>query len=65
MFPTNTELVNSFVVCGLLTRRGTSTLLCVFVTMVVKDYARYAAPLTELLKVGREAGQAGSKVRSQ
>ena len=36
VFPTNTELVNSFVVCGLLTRRGTNTLLRVFVTMVVK-----------------------------
>ena len=31
----------------------------------VKDYARYTAPLTELLKVGREAGRAGSKVRVQ
>ena len=31
----------------------------------VKDYARYAAPLTELLKVGGEAGRAGSKVRVQ
>ena len=30
VFRTNTELVNSFVVCGLLTRRGTSTLLRVF-----------------------------------
>ena len=31
----------------------------------VKNYAKYAAPLTELLKVGREAGRAGSKVRVQ
>ena len=31
----------------------------------VNDYAKYAAPLTELLKVGREAGRAGSKVRVQ
>ena len=31
----------------------------------IKDYAKYAAPLTELLKVGREAGCAGSKVRVQ
>ena len=31
----------------------------------IKDYAKYAAPLTELLKVGREAHRAGSKVRVQ
>ena len=36
---------------------------CNFYHTFVKDYARYAAPLTELLKVGREAGRAGSKVR--
>ena len=38
---------------------------CNFYHTFVKDYARYAAPLTELLKVGREAGRAGSKVRVQ
>ena len=38
---------------------------CNFYHTFVKDYARYAAPLTELLKVGREAGCAGSKVRVQ
>ena len=38
---------------------------CNFHQTFVKDYARYAAPLTELLKVGREAGRAGSKVRVQ
>ena len=27
------------------------------------NYAKFAAPLTELLKVGRDAGKAGSKVR--
>ena len=37
VFPTNTELVNSFVFCGLLTRRGTNTLPRAFVTMVVKS----------------------------
>ena len=36
VFPTNTELVNSFLVCGLRTTRGTNTLPHVFVTMVVK-----------------------------
>ena len=36
---------------------------CNFYHTFVKDYAKYAAPLTELLKVGREAGRAGSKVR--
>ena len=29
----------------------------------VPNYAKFAAPLTELLKVGRDAGKAGSKVR--
>ena len=38
---------------------------CNFYHTFVKDYAKYAAPLTELLKVGREAGRAGSKVRVQ
>ena len=38
---------------------------CNFYHTFVKDYARYASPLTELLKVGREAGRAGSKVRVQ
>ena len=38
---------------------------CSFYHTFVKDYARYAAPLTELLKVGREAGRAGLKVRVQ
>ena len=38
---------------------------CNFYHTFVKDYARYAAPLTELLKIGREAGRAGSKVRVQ
>ena len=38
---------------------------CNFYHTFVKDYAKYAAPLTELLKVGREAGCAGSKVRVQ
>ena len=38
---------------------------CSFYHTFVKDYAKYAAPLTELLKVGREAGRAGSKVRVQ
>ena len=38
---------------------------CNFYHTFVKDYARYATPLTELLKVGREAGRAGSKVRVQ
>ena len=38
---------------------------CNFYHTFVKDYARYAAPLTELLKVGREAGRAGSKVQVQ
>ena len=36
VFPTNTELVDSVVLCRLLTRRETNTLLRVFVTMVVK-----------------------------
>ena len=35
----------------------------VFYHTFVKDYAKYAAPLTELLRVGREAGRQGSKVR--
>ena len=38
---------------------------CHFYNTFVKDYAKYAAPLTELLKVGREAGRAGWKVRVQ
>ena len=38
---------------------------CSFYHTFVKDYAKYAAPLTELLKVGREAGRVGSKVRVQ
>ena len=38
---------------------------CNFYHTFVKDYAKYAVPLTELLKVGREAGRAGSKVRVQ
>ena len=38
---------------------------CNFYHTFVKDYARYAAPLTEFLKAGREAGRAGSKVRVQ
>ena len=38
---------------------------CNFYHTFVKDYAKYAVPLTELLKVGREAGCAGSKVRVQ
>ena len=38
---------------------------CKFYHTFVKDYAKYAAPLTELLKVGREAGRAGSKERVQ
>ena len=38
---------------------------CNFYHTFVKDYAMYAAPLTELLTVGREAGRAGSKVRVQ
>ena len=38
---------------------------CNFYNTFVNDYARYAAPLTELLKVGRKAGRAGSKVRVQ
>ena len=38
---------------------------CNFYHTFVKDYTRYAAPLTELLKVGRQAGRAGSKVRVQ
>ena len=36
VFPTHTELVYSFVLCGFLTTRETNTLLRVFVTMVVK-----------------------------
>ena len=38
---------------------------CSFYHTFVKDYARYAAPLRELVKVGREAGRAGSKVQVQ
>ena len=38
---------------------------CNFYHTFVKDYARYAAPLTEILKGGREAGRAVSKVRVQ
>ena len=38
---------------------------CTFYHTFVKDYANYDAPLTELLKVGRQAGRAGSKVRVQ
>ena len=38
---------------------------CNFYHIFVKDYAKYAAPLTELLKVGRQAGCAGSKVQVQ
>ena len=38
---------------------------CSFYHTFVKDYAKYPAPLTELLKVGREAGRAGSKVQVQ
>ena len=38
---------------------------CNFYHTFVKDYAKYAAPLTELLKVGRETGGAGPKVRVQ
>ena len=38
---------------------------CNFYHTFVKDYAKYAAPLTEVLKVCREAGHAGSKVRVQ
>ena len=38
---------------------------CNFSHTFVKDYAKYAAPLTELLKVCMEAGRAGSKVRVQ
>ena len=34
---------------------------CNFYHTFVKDYARYAAPLTELLKVGREAGRAARR----
>ena len=36
---------------------------CNFYHTFVKDYARYAAPVTDLLKVGKEAGRASSKVR--
>ena len=38
---------------------------CKFYHTFLKDYAKYAAPLTELLTVGREAGRAGSKVQVQ
>ena len=38
---------------------------CNFYHTFVKDYPKYAAPLTELLKAGREAGRAGSKVQLQ
>ena len=38
---------------------------CNFYHTFVKDYARCAAPLTEFLKVGREAGPAGSMGRVQ
>ena len=36
---------------------------CSFYHTFVPNYAKFAAPLTELLKVGRDAGKAGSKVR--
>ena len=36
---------------------------CNFYHTFVPNYAKFAAPLTELLKVGRDAGKAGSKVR--
>ena len=38
---------------------------CNFYHTFVKDYAKYTAALTELLKFCREAGRAGSKVRVQ
>ena len=38
---------------------------CNFYHTFVKDYAKYAAPLTKLLMVSREAGRAGSKVQVQ
>ena len=36
---------------------------CNFYHTFVPNYVKFAAPLTELLKVGRDAGKAGSKVR--
>ena len=36
---------------------------CNFYHTFVPNYAKFAAPLTELLKVGKDAGKAGSKVR--
>ena len=36
---------------------------CIFYNTFVPNYAEFAAPLTELLKVGRDTGKAGSKVR--
>ena len=36
---------------------------CVFYQTLLQNYAKFAAPLTELLEVGRDAGKAGSKVR--
>ena len=38
---------------------------CNFYHTFVNDFAKYAAPLTELLKVGRKAGRAGSIVQVQ
>ena len=38
---------------------------CNFYHTFVETYANFAAPLTHLLKMGRDAGKAGSKVRAQ
>ena len=38
---------------------------CNFYHTFVEDYVKYAAPLTDVLKVGKEAGRAGQKVRVQ